>query len=248
MSVFAMSSRSTTRRRAWLRRVFKGGLIFIFVVSLLTWLVFEHKPAWYRPVVANEGTVMKAQAETAALADRIGDSLVEGRSFEVSLKDEHVTGWLACLDQVLPGTQFFLPPELSDPAVRFEDGQIRVGLLFSHRGWRAVINATMIVELIDRGQAIRITCVNVKGGSLTAPGWLLRRLAKALRRSLLEQQHDQADRLQDDSMIERLQSVDDLLEGWIIRNEFVWPNGDRPFRIGAIHSGGGTARIMIEPL
>jgi hypothetical protein len=43
-------------------------------------------------------------------------------------------------------------------------------------------------------------------------------------------------------------SVDDWFSGVQLRNRFVWPNGRRPFRIGALAVTDGELRARLDPL
>lgn len=238
--------------RRWLARGLRVGFVLGFVLCVVLWLVFQHKPGWYRPGVATEATIHLAQAETAALADLIGDNLVRGVPFDVTLVDHRVNGWLACLHRIVPGDHYELPPELTEPALRFDDGMVRVGAHFSDNGWRVILNAAFRVQLSDGGRSIRISLDQVRGGSLTAPRWLLERLLERYGpRATSGSESARTGRAEPglfDSLSMKVQSVDDLFDGVTIRNRFVWPNGKRPFRVDSIRMDAGSTRIRIEPL
>ncbi len=238
--------------RRWWARGLKVGFVLVLVLCVVLWLVFQHKPGWYRPGVATEATVHRAQTETAALADLIGDNLVRGVPFDVTLVDQRVNGWLACWHRIVPGDSYEWPPALTEPAVRFDEGMVRVGAHFSDNGWRVILNAAFRVQLDEDGRSIRVSLAQARGGSLTAPRWLLTRLWERYgTKRTSESQSTRIGRAEPgllDSLSRKVQSVDDLFDGVTIRNRFVWPNGKRHFRVGAIRMDAGSAKIRIEPL
>ena len=134
-----MDARRTTRRlRRLLIRALAGVVVIGPVALVVLWLVFHHRPGWYRPASLTEATVQRAQAETAAVADSISHEMVQGRKFEVALTDRQINEWLACLPRLLPEGQYQLPPEVTEPAVRFQDGLIRIGAHYTDDHWEVI--------------------------------------------------------------------------------------------------------------
>ena len=50
------------------------------------------------------------------------------------------------------------------------------------------------------------------------------------------------------SLLREVESVEDLFDGVGIRNRFVWPNGERRFRIDSVIVDDGVLRLRLEPL
>jgi hypothetical protein len=156
---------------------------------------------------------------------------VEQEPFEVLLHDWSMTDWLAVLPSVWPELTQSIPEGVTDVALKFDNGQVLIGAHCVRDGWRAIISVAVNARLTDDGGHLEIVLRGVYGGSLPLPetlvaGWL----EPALR-----------DWRGGDSL-------DDPFAGVRIRNRFVWPNGDRPFRIASIKVDGGDLRIGIVPL
>lgn len=235
------------------RRLIRLGSRIVLVVGpivLVTlWLVFQHKPGWYRPPVVTETMLQHARTTSAATADDVSKRIVDAESFQIVLTDEVVNEWLAALPHLWPDARRSVPPEVSDLAVQFEDGQVRVGALYADDGWRAIVSIGLFPAVSRDGKTLRVTLTGAKGGSLPVPRMILRRILS----SVLERGTGARDQRGDGtaalgSAFRDLRSADELFEGVRIRNRFVWPNGDRPLRIDSIEVDGGELRLRIEPL
>lgn len=213
------------------------------------WLTFQHKPGWYRPVVLDKQGSREAKADAITTADRVGDRMVEGLPFEVTLSDRSVNGWLAALPHAWPDAGRALPSELSNPAVRFDDHELRVGAHCALNGWQAIISLKLAIGLTDEGRNLTIALTGAYGGSLPVPRAVLERALEPLV-STLQTDCNVPDTSADplSAALCGIQSVDNLYNGISIRNRFVWLNGDRPFRIESLTVGEGELRLRIEPL
>ena len=222
-----------------------GGLVSLVVL----WLLFQHKPVWYRPATLDEAGIRRARADATAKADSVSDRMVQGRPFEVVLTDRHVNEWLAALPHSWPDASRSIPPELSDLAVRFEDGHLRVGAHVERSGWHVILSAGLAIRMDDDGAFIELALIDVRGGSLAVPKAILERLLAPLRRRVRTGRgadSDVADSLA--SALEDLDSADELFGGVKIRNRFIWRNGDRPFRIDSLTIDRGELRLRLVPL
>jgi len=237
------------RLQRWLRRGSAALLILGPPAAIALWLAFEHKPGWYRPAEVTEDSFQRAQADTATLAEAVSQGVVAGGSFEVSVAAGAVNEWLACLPRLLPEEDDLLPPGVSRPAVQFTSKGLRVGADVHYRGWRAILSVGLTVSISDDGQTVRIALTDVRGGSLPVPRAALARALEPLLQSGIGS--DDAGRSRPGSpkrMLQGLKSVDDLYGGVTLRNRFVWPNGERPFRLEAISFEEGAVRVRLDPL
>ena len=219
------------------------------IVLVMLWLVFQHKPGWYRPPVVTEPLLQHARTTSAAAADDVSKRIVEAEPFQMVLTDVAVNEWLAALPHLWPDARRSIPPEISDVAVRFEGGRVRVGVLYARGGWRVILSVGLAMAVSRDGQAITVALTDARGGSLPVPRAILERVLSgvleiAADRPLGPGSHVKTPR----SASAGLQSVDELFEGVRIRNRFVWPNGDRPLRVDSIEVDGGELRLGIEPL
>jgi len=227
----------------------RATVVLSAVGILALWLAFQHKPGWYRPAVLDEPTLRRARSESVATADQVSDRLVKREAFELTLTDRSVNEWLAALPELWPEARDAWPPELSQPAVRFGEGTVRLGVHFEYEGWRAIIGVSLSVGVSADGQSLTVKLNAASGGSLPAPRTLLDRI--------LDPQLDRLSRRRDArgqphdiwaSSLAKVRSTADLYDGVTVRNRFIWFNGRRPFRIAAIEVGGGELRLRIEPM
>ncbi len=235
------------KRRRILERLATVLLMVVPVVLGALWLTFQHKPAWYQPVVVDEAAIEQAKRETIGLADSISDQMVAGKTFEVVLQEGSVNAWLAALPFAWPGVRDAWPSTLSEPAVSFEDDGVRVGVLWSDRGWKAIVSVHLSVRVSSDGRSLRFALKDVSGGSLPVPHGLLSRLVDPLL--------DRARRGDDGGSVAGLLpaigkagSVGAFFDGVDVANRSVWFNGDRPFRFESISMVDGELRLVIEPL
>lgn len=212
-------------------------------------MAFQYKPGWYRPVVLDHAGIQQAERQAVAVADDVGDQMVEGRPFDVVLQDRSVNEWLAALPHVWPEARDALPPELTEPVVNFEDGCVKVGAHYAADGWRAIVSMGLTLDVSAEGSTVTITLLGARGGSLPIPRSVLHRVFDQLSRSagsVQDEPENAGDALA--SALQEIESLDDLFEGVRIDNRFVWPNGDRPFRISSIQIDNARLRLHIEPL
>src|SRR3990170_2481373 len=113
--------------------------------------MFQHRPGWYQPTQLGEAGIKQARAEAIELADSVGDRMVQGRPFDVVLLDRQVTEWLTALPATVPEVKQSIPQEITEPAVRFTQGQVRVGAHYERNGWRAIVNVALRLRLSEDG-------------------------------------------------------------------------------------------------
>lgn len=236
-------------KRYFSRHTVIVALLAVFALCVTIWLVFQHKPAWYEPAVPDELTLQAARTGSAAFADDTSDAMVRGQPFEVVLLEKSVNQWLAALPVLWPEVRDHFPPGLEAPAVSFADGEIRVGGLYSHGPWKVIANVGIVPELIDHGESIRLRAVEARGGSLPLPRRLLERLVNRIRtNSRGDQRATGGEQTAGALILREVRTVDDLFCGIRIRNDFVWPNGERRYRIASITITRGELRLGLDPL
>ncbi|MCH8149032.1 MAG: hypothetical protein IH987_13800, partial [Planctomycetes bacterium] len=133
------------------------------------WLIFQHKPDWYRPPTVNERMLRETRTEVAEIVEGISQRIVRGETFDLSFTDEIVNQWLAALPHVWPGARRDVPPELRDLVIRFDANRIRIASLYVKDGWRAVLTLAVKVAISTDGRRISLELIEAHGGSLPVP-------------------------------------------------------------------------------
>lgn len=257
--------RSRNRLRLLLKRGFTIGLAAAPLLLGGLWLALHHKPDWYKPRTLDEEGVHQARSETVAMADYVSDRMVEGKPFDVVLRDRSINGWLAALPAIWPDAREVLPPEIHHPAVRFDDGCIRIGTHYVSRRWQAIVSVTLTTAVSRDGTAIEIALVGARGGSLPVPVVLLERILEPMLRDMRAARAEECRMSISDCRLEEIRptgphsaldnrqstidiAVEELFDGIRVKNRFVWFNGRRPFRIDSIRIEPGELRLRIDPL
>ena len=263
-------SKKRSRRLVW--RCLLIALALAGAALVVLWMMFQHKPAWYRPVIADAITVQRAQSSSASVLDSISDQLAGAEPFELRLDSPMVNEWIASLPQLWPEIGSILSERgVSDVAIAFDAECIRVGALLDvsrpvdvlaesvrdnsrsvengHGGLQAIVSIGLELNISADGSAVVVRLKDVRGGSLPMPrsslAGMVERLAAAGRTDW---------RREDDIVgsfsvaLDEIRSLDELYQGISVRNRFIWPNGDRPFRISSIGIQTGWINIGFERL
>lgn len=209
-------------------------LVAIPVALLVLWMMFQHKPDWYRVAEVDEAALRRTRTETAQLIEHISERIVHRKTVHVTLEQAQVNEWLACLPETLPELRLALPRQIDSWVVSFGATELLIGGHYDDGTWRAILNAAFDVRLSPDGRSIVVTLRDIRGGSLSVP--------KAVLDTLLEQLGDGI------ASLEGIESLDDLRSGVAIPNRFIWPNGKRPIRIGKIDMSEGKIELTLEPL
>lgn len=213
-------------------RVVSVGLVVVPLGVIALWLTLHHKPGWYHPADLDAQGMQQARREAAAFTDLVSDQMVERSPFDIVLSDESITKWIAALPSIWPEGHKRIPPEISDIAVAFDDGVVRIGARYTG-SWQAIINVRIELGVCDNGSKLWIRPVRVYGGSVPLPMSMIERM---LIRYAGEASNDKTHGIKPAS--------------WLCQaeNRFVWFNGRRPFRIESIRIVAEKLQLRIEPL
>jgi len=237
-----------SRKRS--KAAFAGGVAALLGGALGLWFIVHYKPAWYRPPVADAATVERAKASLAACADRISDRLVLGRRFEVVVRADEVNDWLASWPSLDPRASIQLPDGCQQPAVGFAGGAVWLGAHVAQKHWQSIVSLAMVPALSADGATLHVRLDAVRGGSLPIPRAAVRELVDPLlnraRRSRWDTESGEEAWFR--QVGREMASVEDLFTGVEFDNRFVWPNGERAFRIDALAIEPGAIKLVIEPL
>lgn len=218
-------------RKTWARRVGRRTLIALPVVLVVGWLVVHHRPGWYRPPVLDEEGLGRAQRDAIAAADDFGDRLVIRRAFTVTLVEGRVNEWLAALPAAWPESKELLPPEIGEPAVHFAAGRLQVGVKLDRRELQSIVSFDLLPSVSADERTLIFRLDAIRSGAMPIPVSLMERWLKPI---IAENAAGDAP------------APEDAL--FAIPNRFVWPNGERAFRIKNLTVGDEQVLIDIEPL
>jgi len=195
----------------------------------------------------------RAERDGVAAADSFGDQLVLGHPFEFVLNDRSVNEWLAALPRAWPEWNELLPRECAQPVVRFEQDLIRIGVRIQSNRWESIVSAGTAVQIAD-ADSVMIALRDVKSGAMPIPAAILRRMVRFEDGNEHSNPSGTSVRGSTNGMARPGASsdspltIDRLFEGYRVGNRFVWPNGERPFRIASLTLTSGELRLRIEPL
>lgn len=210
------------------------------------WLTFQHKPGWYRPVTLNPVGLHQARRDATNTLDSVGDRIVRGEPFDLVLSKRSVNEWLAALPQLWPDAASRLGSQFTELAVDFDSDDIRLGALYTRRGWRVIASVDLKIAVTQDGRYLQITLPRLRGGSLPMP----RRLLESLLEPFIRQSrhNPSAGAGAFDPIIREIGSASEQVAEVRLRNRFIWPNGRRAFRFASIEVKTGELRLRIEPL
>lgn len=241
----ARSSRFPWRR--WARRAAVASGVALVVGVSVTWLAFQHIPAWYEPPTLTADDLPRVRATLPAAYQEFTDLLADGGTQEFRLSAASVNEWIAAREALWPDSRGMLPNWLKNPAVAFIDNRIIVAAQVERDGWRAIISLHLTVSLETDDMVFRI--VKVGAGSLPLPAASIVESIDAHIDAALEHEDELT------SILTELTDVDDrlllkaaLAEGVRIRNRLHWSNGERRFRIVDLRTHHGELLLRFESL
>lgn len=228
------------------RSVALGALVSLSAFLIVVVLLIEHKPSWYQPATLDAFQLERARLDATTTWNDISGRMVRGRSFEVTLSEQAVNEWLAVLAHDRPELFASWPADVQSPAIGFVAGQIRISAFYESGGWRVIVTVGMRPRISAGGRYCALELDGAYLGSLPVNRSLVARFVQPILRDSPEsngERHRATPWVGAD-----VRTADWLCRGLRIENRFVWPNGDRPFRIESIAVADGTLRVRLNPL
>lgn len=186
------------------------------------------RPTWYEPASIDYARLKADKRELVGLVDEIGAALNGRRSIDLEFHEDQINRWITARAEIWPDSQTSLEP-LRRPQITLLDGdRVRVAASVGWAGLEPIVSGTCRFELKD--DQLTVICETVRVGVFPAPrGWVA----------------DLARRLPASSNVVRDADSD---AGFTFRNEWVWPNGKRRFRIRRLEVSAGHAVVTLEPI
>lgn len=234
-----------SRVRLWIRR---GVLLGVPLTLLLLTIAAQHRPTWHKPVSLTSGDLERARAEGMSVWDDVSWKIVSGQTFEMSLADRALNEWFAALRHDRPELVPIFPEQIRELHLSFQNASVRVSALLESRGWRAIVSLDIQPRLSSDRDNLELRCTGAYVGSLPVPtSWLVSSSTRFATK--LGEQFEPEPALADGlGGLRRKQTF--VIDNNVLRitNRFVWPNGERPFKLVSIEHQPGTVRLAIEPL
>lgn len=230
----------TARRgkRPVLRRLLLVSVAGVTLLMAAAFFIIQHRPAWYAPVESSSTLVESVRRQTALAADDFGDRLVHGQAFEIAFTQEQLNEWIAAAPILASELDSGWPDVLHSPALRLEREGLRIGALAESSGWRVIAGAQIAAEVIDGGESLAIQLRGASAGSMPIPHDVVRRVVAPLIREIREK----SGRSSGAAVIAGQDGTTLLLP-----SRYVWPNGQRAFRIHGIKIDEQAVRLFVQP-
>lgn len=230
-----MGPRRISRRRltAW---GLGGAAVVAVGLVASAWVLFQRVPPWYQPAPVPAADLQAVKDDLARFEIGLSERMNGDRPFSFAIAQEQLNRWLAARERMWPPARAWIPPMMDDPFVVFEPGRVLLAGTVTVGGVRTVLNARAEIRIDNAQLFLRV--FGVKGGSLPVPDALVREHLREL-----DARHRRTT-----AGPAMLPSAEDVIVGWRIPAEFVWPNGKRRFRVRDVRIERGTMTFELQPL
>lgn len=228
-----------------LRRVSAGAVALIAITVCVAWLMFQHIPSWYQPIVISApGDLDRVRQDLSGTYDRLDAAILYANGpVEFRLREDQINAWLAARENIEPGTKNWLPAMLSDPFVHVEPDGLRVAATVRREELKTVLSAHLSFQAGPDALSLRIG--EVRTGRLPVPQKWLRGALSDLTKRLQSVKNEQNGR---HSIKTKSSKGSDLHAGINLKNTVVSDFINRPFRIVGLRFEPPEIVATLEPL
>lgn len=227
------------------RRIVRGVIIaaVLGIISLASlFMASRGTPTWYEPPVVDDAMAEDARRSLSDAYQQFTDAVVAGEPFTYRISEKTVNTWLAARERMWPAAADTLPSQIDSPMVAFRDGNIAVAARVKLTGLWTVVSMRSSAHADDHW--LVVGPITILAGSVPMP---LRTVGSIIDKTntadldLRNLRH-----LADPT--KSIHRLTDLINGFAIRNELYWANGERYFRITGINAENGWLTISVEPI
>jgi len=140
-------------------------------------------------------------------------------------------------DRIWPESKRWIPDQIQDPMILFEQDQVILAGTWRGPGPRTVVNIRLRVEMID--DQLRVRVMSVRGGALPIP-------LTPIKRQLARLEHDRAG--PDRTLLPDGTSIVDAADGAPLPKDFPWTQPRGTFRIETLKVVPGELRVRLCPM
>lgn len=230
-------------RRRWWKWALAGAGLIVVTFLVVSWMLFQHVPSWYRPMEVPPEQVQYVQQDLARTADALNERMVRATdSFVFEITQDQLNAWMAAREEMWPLAREWLPPRIADPFVTIDEQGIRLAVTFNSGSIQTVLSARFAVDADE--ESIHLQLLEVRSGSLRVPrSWLQDQLAALdLQRALGEGIG---------SVDNHNLNIDKIFEGISLPNEGIWRQADLPprkYRVIGLQLKPESLAITVQPL
>lgn len=232
----ALAAPSIQRRsaRRWALRAAALLLVVAIGGAVAGWLALR-TPEWYRVPHIPETQRQQVRNNLLSAEQAMAEGLRRGQTFEYQLHQDDLNRWLTMRREIYPLAEEFIPPNWSDPIVRFDTGRITVAGRYSHASWSMI--ASIDIDVSFKDGEIVLTSGAVRSGSLPLPARLL---GIPLDRPV--------ERRAEKTWPGSPPINGDLAGGVRIGSRAWWKNGGWDYEVKNVSVSPGVLKLAIEPL
>lgn len=227
------------RRVVWVKRLAVTTALLAALAAGAGWLLFQHIPAWYRPVEVSPEAAVAVRADFANMIDGVGGGLSQspGR-FECRFTQGQINTWVAAREAIDPMTRKWLPSGLHDPMVVVKPDGVLLAVSARAGGVETILAMKLRAKVEETG--IRLWLTEVTCGSLPMPRALIEKHLGRIDGALRGRSDGQA--------AGSIPSLTGLFEGVLLPNAWDWPSVRRRFRIADVKTEPEALIFTLEAL
>lgn len=220
--------------RKWALRALAVLLIGAAGAAVVVWLGLR-TPDWYRVPNIPEAQRQQVRNNLLSAEQAMVEGLRRGETFVYQLHQDDLNRWVTMRREIYPLAEEFIPPQWSDPFVRFDTGRITVAGRFRHESWSTIASIDINVAFADG--AIVLTAGSVRSGSLPLPASLI---GLPLGQPI--------DRRAEKTWPGSPPIAGDLVNGVRVGARAWWKNGGYAYEVKNVTVVPGVLKLEIQPL
>lgn len=167
-------------------------MVLALVGAFLLYRATQHVPEFYQQALRAEPVAQKqASDEMLQKTTDLAKNVKKKGHWEAIFTDAQINGWLAVDLQASHSNT--LPPEIRDPRVVIEPGQVQLGFRFVRGDWNTVVSLA-VEPTMPEPNLLALRIRRVRAGSVPLPlNRLLDEISKAVSRTDIRLEWRQAD-------------------------------------------------------
>lgn len=214
----------------------------LILILLAIYLSLIYIPGWYQPEHIGAQNEQQLLDEFTEVSRTFNNGMQRPKPFVLTLTERQINRFIAGYRAIAPQLKQFIPPQIREPAIAWQDDWLKIGAIVSFKG-KDVLAAVAVRVTID-DELIHIKDVKVKLGAWPVP---MKTIAKNLRQELIRNASTGKDKNKYTYTYKGL-TLDEILKKRTIPNRFSYLNSDFDVRIKKIEARDGKIELTFEPI